>query len=117
MTELTAVVAARELAAHRLAEVFVSGGGTANPTLMRRLAGLADCRVRTIDELGVPSDAKEAYAFALMGFLAAHGLPGTVPSCTGATGPRVLGSVTPGRTGLPRPVPGAAAPRRLVVDR
>ena len=86
VTELTAVVVARELAAHRLAEVYASGGGTANPVLMRRLAELADCRVRTIDELGVPSEAKEAYAFALMGFLAAHGLPGTVPSCTGAAG-------------------------------
>ena len=116
VTELTAVVAARELDAHRLAEVFVSGGGTANPTLMRRLAELAGCRVRTIDELGVPSDAKEAYAFALLGFLAAHGLAGTVPSCTGATGARVLGSVTPGSSGLPRPVRVGAAPRRLVID-
>jgi anhydro-N-acetylmuramic acid kinase len=115
VTELTAVVVARELAAHGLAEVFASGGGTANPTLMRRLADLADCRVRTIDELGVPSDAKEAYAFALMGFLSVHGLPGTVPACTGATGPRVLGSLTPGMAGLPRSVPGSRVPRRLVV--
>jgi anhydro-N-acetylmuramic acid kinase len=71
--------------------------------------------VRTIDELGVPSDAKEAYAFALMGFLTVHGLPGTVPSCTGAAGARVLGSITPGASGLPRAAPGATAPRRLVV--
>jgi len=115
VTELTAVVVARELAAHGLGEVFVSGGGTRNPTLMRRLAELAHSRVSPIDELGVPADSKEAYAFALLGFLAACGLPGTVPSCTGAAGPRVLGSVTPGVAGLPRPSPGVVAPRRLVV--
>ncbi|WP_432476903.1 anhydro-N-acetylmuramic acid kinase [Nocardioides sp. GXQ0305] len=115
VTELTAVVTARELAVHGLDEVFVSGGGTGNPTLMARLAELAEGRVRTIDELGVPSDAKEAYAFALMGFLTAHGLPGTVPSCTGAAGARVLGTVAPGASGLPRAAAVATAPRRLVV--
>ena len=115
VTELTAVVAARALEEQSLTEVYVSGGGTRNPTLMRRLVDLAECEVRTIDDLGVPSDAKEAYAFALLGFLTAHGLPGTVPSCTGATGPRVLGSVTPGANGLPQPRPGVRPPRRLVV--
>ena len=116
VTELSAVVVARELAAHRLTEVVASGGGTRNPTLMRRLADLADSRVRTIDELGVSSDAKEAYAFALLGFLTVQGLAGTVPSCTGAATASVLGSVTPGAAGLPRPLSGAKAPRRLEVS-
>ena len=116
VTELTAVVAARELAAHGLTEVFVSGGGTRNATLMGRLEERADCTVRTIDGLGVPSDAKEAYAFALLGFLTVHGLAGTVPSCTGADGARVLGSVTPGAAGLPATRTGVEPPRRLVVE-
>ncbi|HWM74476.1 MAG TPA: anhydro-N-acetylmuramic acid kinase [Nocardioides sp.] len=103
VTELTAVLVARELERHALAEVFVSGGGTRNPWLMQRLAALApsECRVRTIDDLGIPSEAKEAYAFAMLGFLTVHGLPGTVASCTGASRPSVLGSITPGVNGLP----------------
>ncbi len=52
--------------------------------------------MRRTDELGVPEAAKEALVFAIIGFLTLHGLPATVPSCTGAPGPRVLGSVTPG---------------------
>jgi anhydro-N-acetylmuramic acid kinase len=123
VTELTALVVARELERHALEEVFVSGGGTRNPWLMQRLAALAPdgCRVRTIDDLGIPSEAKEAYAFALLGFLTLHGLPGTVASCTGASRPSVLGSITPGANGLPRgePVAGslgsAGSPTRVRV--
>jgi len=50
----------------------------------------------TTDELGAPSDVKEAIAFALIGYLSAHGLPGNVPSCTGASGPGILGTITVG---------------------
>ena len=59
---------------------------------------------------------EEAYAFALLGFLTVHGLAGTVPSCTGADGARVLGSVTPGAAGLPATRTGVEPPRRLVVE-
>jgi anhydro-N-acetylmuramic acid kinase len=63
-------------------------------------------RLRTIEDWGLPSDAKEAYA--LMGFLSVHGLPGNVPSCTRARLAVVLGSITPGRPPLvlPDPAPG-----------
>jgi anhydro-N-acetylmuramic acid kinase len=40
-------------------------------------------------------DAKEAVAFALLGYLAIHGQPGNLPAATGASGRRVLGQVTP----------------------
>jgi len=119
VTELTAQVVARELAARRLDEVFVSGGGVRNDWMMRRIATLSGetCRVRTTDDLGVPADDKEAYAFALLGFLSLHGLSGTVPACTGARAAAVLGSITPGRAPLRLPAPASVAPRRVRVER
>jgi anhydro-N-acetylmuramic acid kinase len=51
--------------------------------------------VRRFDELFFPGDAKEAVAFALLGYLTLHGQPGNLPAATGARGPRVLGSLTP----------------------
>lgn len=110
---------ARAVAPYGVAEVIARGGGTANPALPADLAAELDRRagasLRTIDELGIPSGAKEAYAFAVLGRLAAHGLPGTVTSCTGATGPCVLGAIVPGAGGrLPTPE-ATAPPRRLRV--
>lgn len=117
LTELTARTVADAVRGAGGTEVVASGGGTRNPALMAALGrALGDVPVRTSDELGLPSDAKEAYAFALLGFLTVLGLPGTVPSCTGARRPVVLGSVTPGRRRPPVPgAPGAAAPDRLHV--
>ncbi|MFN2316330.1 MAG: anhydro-N-acetylmuramic acid kinase [Gemmatimonadales bacterium] len=82
------------------AEVVVSGGGAHHPglvaSLARRLAGLpGHPALRRFDELFFPGDAKEAVAFALLGYLAVHGQPGNLPSVTGASGPRVLGVITP----------------------
>jgi anhydro-N-acetylmuramic acid kinase len=120
LTRLTATTVARAVAPYGVAEVIASGGGTANPTLMADLAAelrrSGDASLRLIDELGIPSEAKEAYAFAVLGWLTAHGLPGTAASCTGARGPRVLGSVTPGADGrLPAPAAHVVPPRRLRV--
>ncbi|MEV5322362.1 anhydro-N-acetylmuramic acid kinase [Streptomyces sp. NPDC052687] len=117
LTRLTAETVADAVLRVGGTEVIASGGGTRNPVLMRmlreRLAGVA---VRASDELGLPADAKEAYAFAVLGFLTAHGLPGTVPASTGARHPSVLGSVTPGRSGLRLPPATRRAPERLVVE-
>jgi anhydro-N-acetylmuramic acid kinase len=67
-------------------------------------------------ELGVPPDAKEAVAFALIGWATLHGLPGNVPSCTGASGPRVLGRLTPSPAGsVPRPEARSAWPGRVTL--
>jgi anhydro-N-acetylmuramic acid kinase len=106
---------------HRLGvmEVVASGGGVANPTLLAELdRRLGAIELRRIEELGLPSDDKEAYLFALLGFLTVHDLPGVVPSCTGAREASILGCVLPGRAGLPRPrSPVTAAPTRLRVAR
>lgn len=112
VTALTAHVVAREVRREKVSTVVVSGGGVANPTLMAALRGeLPGVAMRTTDEFGAAAETKEAIAFALIGYLTAHGLPGNVPSCTGASGPRVLGRVC-GRPLVPSEV---VAPRRLVL--
>ncbi|MGW0546195.1 anhydro-N-acetylmuramic acid kinase [Streptomyces altiplanensis] len=120
LTRLTARTVADAVRPFGATEVIASGGGTRNPVLMEwlreELGGGAGVPLRTSDELGLASAAKEAYAFAVLGWLTAHGLPGTVPSCTGARRPSVLGSLTPGGPGLRLPEPVATAPVRLTVS-
>ena len=81
----------------RFREFVVSGGGTKNATLMRmireELAPLK-MRVRTTDEFGLPSEAKEAVAFALLAYQTWRRLPSNVPSATGAKRPAILGKVS-----------------------
>ncbi|MFF3286521.1 anhydro-N-acetylmuramic acid kinase [Streptomyces sp. NPDC003023] len=106
LTLLTARTVADALRPLKVSEVVASGGGTRNPALMAALrAELGRTPLRTSDELGVPAAAKEAYAFAVLGFLTVHGLAGTVPACTGAREARVLGSITPGNRPLRLPSP------------
>ncbi|MET8686931.1 anhydro-N-acetylmuramic acid kinase [Streptomyces sp. NPDC004732] len=123
LTRLTARTVADAVRSVGASEVIASGGGTQNPVLMAflraELAELADgVPLRTSGELGLPSAAKEAYAFAVLGFLTLHGLPGTVPASTGARHASVLGSITPGRRGTqwPRMPEEAPGPVRLVVN-
>ncbi|QIB42536.1 anhydro-N-acetylmuramic acid kinase [Streptomyces aureoverticillatus] len=120
LTRLTAVTVADAVRTAKASEVVASGGGIRNPVLMAALrAELGPgVPVRASDELGLASAAKEAYAFAVLGFLTVHGLPGTVAASTGARHASVLGSLTPGRTGLRLPglTEDARPPRQLVVD-
>ncbi|MBC7551875.1 MAG: anhydro-N-acetylmuramic acid kinase [Cellulomonas sp.] len=117
LAALTARTVANAVRAARATEVIASGGGTLNPTLMAMLrTELAGVPVLTSDELGVPSAAKEAYAFAVLGFCTAHGLPGTIAACTGARRASVLGSLTPGRGGLPVGTPTTLGPTRLRIE-
>ncbi|MFK4599603.1 anhydro-N-acetylmuramic acid kinase [Streptomyces pristinaespiralis] len=112
LTRLTARTVADALRPLGATEVVASGGGTRNPALMAALrAELAGTPLRTSDELGMPAAAKEAYAFAVLGFLTVHGVAGTVPACTGARGARVLGSITPGGR-----VPPLVSPEERRVD-
>lgn len=83
------------------AEIIVSGGGAKNPTLLRMLQGEigANARVRRIDEFGIPSDAKEALAFAILAYETWHGRPSNLPAATGARHPVIQGDITPGSKG------------------
>lgn len=80
-------------------EVVASGGGCHHPGVMaalaRHLTAQGSHLLRRFDELFFPGDAKEAVAFALLGYLTLHGQPGNLPAATGADGSRVLGAVTP----------------------
>jgi anhydro-N-acetylmuramic acid kinase len=79
-------------------EVVASGGGCHHPGLMaslERQLGTGGHSLRRFDQLFFQGDAKEAVAFALLGYLTLHGQPGNVPAATGAGGSRVLGAVTP----------------------
>ncbi|GLV83222.1 anhydro-N-acetylmuramic acid kinase [Streptomyces lavendulae subsp. lavendulae] len=117
LTRLTARTVADALRPLRATEVIASGGGTRNPALMAALREELPpgTSLLTSDALGLPAAAKEAYAFAVLGFLTVHGLPGNAPDCTGARGPRVLGSLTPGRRPLTLPPAPARPPGVLVI--
>lgn len=81
----------------RRTEMLVSGGGERNATLMALLRdGLAGegISVASTSEAGLAAEAKEAAAFALLGWLRWHGLPGNLPAATGAERLAVLGKVT-----------------------
>lgn len=75
-------------------DLVVSGGGSRNATLMAGLEALAPGLAR-FDDLFFDGKAKEAVAFAVLGWLTIEGRPGNVPAATGARHARVLGSVTP----------------------
>jgi anhydro-N-acetylmuramic acid kinase len=101
LTELTARTIAdayrRWLLPRGVDEVVVTGGGARNPVLMARIRALLD-PLPVIDAAaaGIDADAKEAVAFALLAWAHLRGIPANVPEATGAAGPRVLGSYTPG---------------------
>jgi anhydro-N-acetylmuramic acid kinase len=78
----------------KIRELIVSGGGAHNPLLMAQLeSGLNGVRVRTADDLGLPGDAKEAFAFAVLAHETLHKRPANVPGATGAKKAVVLGKV------------------------
>lgn len=77
-------------------DYIVSGGGARNSFLMEQLATLLTphrCRVASTDTFGLPAEAKEAAAFALLAWQTWHGRPGNLPSATGAHHPAILGQI------------------------
>ncbi len=76
-------------------DLVLSGGGTRHPVVREGLVVSSGRAVRLFDDLFFDGDAKEAVAFAYLGWLTLRGRPGNVPSATGARGSRVLGRITP----------------------
>jgi len=78
-------------------DYIVSGGGARNHTLMAMLAQRLEplgCELASSGEFGLPAEAKEAAAFALLAWQTWHHRPGNVPAATGAARPVILGQVT-----------------------
>lgn len=76
-------------------EVVAAGGGVRNPALMERIAAMvAPVPVRRSDELGVPCDAREAMAFAVLADMTLRGSAAMLPPVTGAAAPKLLGKLS-----------------------
>ncbi len=75
-------------------DLIISGGGAHNPLLMERLrAGFTGVNIFSSGQFGVPEDAKEAFAFALLAYETFHGRPSNLPRATGARKSAVLGKL------------------------
>lgn len=75
-------------------QIIVGGGGAKNSTLMRMLGeAFPFGRVLTHEDIGMPNEAKEAVAFALLAFETLSGRPSNVPGATGAKHPAILGKI------------------------
>lgn len=91
---LSAATIAHACQVHRVREVFVCGGGAANPQLMQRMqAGLPGVRVGSTGELGLQPQAVEATAFAWLARQRVMREPGNLQAVTGASGFRILGAL------------------------
>ena len=103
-TALTAETIARSFKSYvlrgmkgRAVDYIVSGGGARNATLMAMLAQRLEplgCVLAASEEFGLPAEAKEAAAFALLAWQTWHHLPGNLPRATGAARQAILGQVT-----------------------
>jgi len=75
-------------------EVVLTGGGAHNLEIRRRMRErLPACSIRLHDEFGVPGDAREATAWAVLADETVHGNPATIPKVTGASKNAVLGKI------------------------
>jgi anhydro-N-acetylmuramic acid kinase len=98
LAELTAVSVARAIAGAGFsgARVIVSGGGAHNRALLARLAErLNGACVEASDSMGIPADAKEAVAFAVLGYETLRGRAANALPATGAAHPALLGAIAP----------------------
>jgi anhydro-N-acetylmuramic acid kinase len=96
LCELTAVTIAEAIAKHapEACEILVCGGGVHNSLTMERLAEhLRPIDVRSTMSIGFDPDWVEAAAFAWLAARTMDGLPGNLPTVTGANHPVILGGI------------------------
>lgn len=98
LLELTAVSIATAIQQYcaNTSEIYLCGGGAFNTTLVHRLRTLLHpCSVALTNDLGIPASLVEAAAFAWLARQTLAGIPGNLPSVTGARGQRILGAIYP----------------------
>jgi anhydro-N-acetylmuramic acid kinase len=96
LTAATVALGIRRFVTAPVDELIVSGGGARNPQIMKYLAAfLPDVRIATSSDFGIDLDAKEAIAFAILGYETWRRRPSNLPSATGARRPVILGKLTP----------------------
>ena len=96
LTAASIADALRRFVPEPVTELIVSGGGAENPALVDAIAkALPSFTVRRFSDVFFDGEAKEAVAFALLGYLHLVREPGNLPTVTGARGPRILGQLTP----------------------
>jgi anhydro-N-acetylmuramic acid kinase len=79
----------------KIHQLIVSGGGAKNPLVVAQLAAaLGKVEIIPSSRLGIPGDAKEAFAFALLAYETFHRRPSNLPSATGAHAPAILGKIS-----------------------
>jgi anhydro-N-acetylmuramic acid kinase len=79
----------------KIHQLIVSGGGAHNPLILAQLsAALPGIEVLPSGRFGIPEEAKEAFAFALLAYETFHQRPANLPSATGARGPAILGKIS-----------------------
>ncbi|TKS53122.1 anhydro-N-acetylmuramic acid kinase [Luteimonas yindakuii] len=92
---VTTVADALRASGAETARVIACGGGVHNPVLMQALAAALPCELESSTAHGLDPDFVEAMGFAWLARQTLRGLPGNLPSVTGAAGPRVLGGIYP----------------------
>ena len=105
LTARSVALALEKFVPEPVSELLVSGGGAKNPALFDAIrvevghaaarAGSREPAVAPFESVFFDGEAKEAVAFAFLGWLHLERRPGNVPNATGARGPRILGSYTP----------------------
>lgn len=79
----------------KIHQLIVSGGGAKNPLVVAQLsAALGRIEIIPSSRFGIPGDAKEAFAFALLAYETFHHRPSNLPSATGAHAPAILGKIS-----------------------
>lgn len=97
LVTLTATSIARTCAEHlpALDDIYVCGGGVHNPVLMAALSQALGLAAQNTAMLGLDPDWVEAVAFAWLAQQCLAGTPANLPKVTGASGPRILGTICP----------------------
>jgi len=78
-------------------DYVIAGGGANNRTLVKMISDEISqwgLKLLSSEDFGIPAEAKEAIAFAVLAYQTWHRLPGNIPSATGATRPAILGKIS-----------------------